>query len=71
MSEKVSLPSELDELFNYSDGEGLLEPEDLEEAGFSYRQEIGELELWEKNKTQIEYNPETRAIEEYTSPSLG
>lgn len=70
MSGMVRLPPEVEELFNYSDGDGLLESEDLEEAGFNYQQEIGPLELWGKNETRIEYNPETGAIEDYSGRRL-
>ncbi len=67
MSGTTELPPEVDELFSYSDGDGFLDPEDLEEAGFKYREELDDLELWEKNQTQVEYNPADRVIEDYSS----
>lgn len=65
----MRLPPEVDELFNYSDRDGLLDPEDLEEAGFSYQEETDSLEVWEKNGTEVEYNTETGAIEDYQTSS--
>jgi len=61
-----SLTPEIEDLFDYTDSDGRLEQESLEEAGFTYRQDLGELELWEKNETQIRYNPDTNVIEDYT-----
>lgn len=64
----MRIPPEINELFNHTDGEGLLEPNDLEEAGFKYQQEAGDLEIWEKNGVELEYHPEERAIESYKNP---
>jgi len=55
----------MEELFYFTDSNRLLEQEDLEEAGFRYREDLEDLEIWEKNLTALEYNPNTRTIENY------
>jgi|GEM_PF-785665 hypothetical protein len=59
------LTPEMEELFYFTDSNRLLEQEDLEEAGFRYREDLEDLEIWEKNLTALEYNPNTRTIENY------
>jgi hypothetical protein len=66
MSTPERLTSEMEALFEHTDSDGLLDKEDLEEAGFSYREEIDNLEIWENGKTIIEYRPEERKLEDYT-----
>ena len=66
MSGAIRLPSEIEKLFSYSDEDGLLDPEDLKEAGFEYLRESGETETWEKNDTIVKYSPEKRSLEDYT-----
>jgi len=65
MSGAIRLPPEIEELFGYTDGDGLLDPEDLKEAGFSYQQEVDDIEIWEKENTVVRYSPEKRSIENY------
>lgn len=66
MSARTKLPQEIGSLFGHSDREGLLEREDLEEAGFEYREELGDTEVWEKNTVSIRYDPDRKEILNYT-----
>lgn len=62
MSAYIELPDEVADLFKYSDSEGLLDPEDLEEAGFRYL--IG-ADKWIKNDVELKYDEELREISSY------
>jgi hypothetical protein len=66
MSQVERLPEEIEELFQYSDGNGLLTEEDLEKAGFQKeRFEYGNHEVWRKNNVELEYEPQQGEILDY------
>jgi hypothetical protein len=66
MSQVERLPQEVEELFLYSDGNGLLTREDLEEAGFEKEDfQYGNSETWAKNNVELEYDPEPGEILDY------
>lgn len=66
MSGAIRLPKEIEELFKYSDQNGRLDEEDLQEAGYEKQNSISNnYQIWEKEDTVVRYNSENRSIENY------